>query len=181
MSKFLDEYNGYNSELYMVFPLLKNETGFKCKLKFLKKRNYKIYNENHEKWYNLNSRKKLNYIIGGSKGIKIHYLWLSDEILKPTTGFIYRENSCNFDKIIDDYNEKFETDYKKEEVVVIMLYLSNKFMWDEEKILSFLDELEEDYFSIQDETPPCSDCRYLFMKNLTKKCNYLYVEAKFTM
>jgi hypothetical protein len=183
MSKFLEQSNEFNSSIFLVLPLLKNVIGLNCKLKALKKKNYKLYDNNGIIWYNLTNNDKLNGIIGGSKGIKIHYFWLSDEKIKDKTilSFILNSHGIGFDQTIKDFNEKFKIDYKRNEVVMIMLYFSKKFIWDEEKITSFLEELEEDYFSIQDQQPPCSDCRYRFFKNLVRKCDYLYVEAKLPM
>lgn len=191
MSKYLEEFNSYNSTLTLVFPITENTIGLKCKLKAIKKKNYKLYDSDII-WYNLNDERILNSIIGGSKGIKIHYFWLGDgkinnSIDTMTLNYMNlakssaEDRSVEFSEMLVRYNQKFKTEYKAHEVVILMLYLTNKFVWDDQKLISFLEELERDYFSIKDVKPPCSNCRYRFLKNLTRKCDYLYVEANIPM
>jgi len=186
MSKYLEDSNSYSSKLFLVFPLLENTVGLKCKLKTFPKKNYKSYDSDII-WYNLNDGRILNSIVAGSKGIKIYYFWLNDEnekikLSEISSGtYVSAVSNIDFEKIVSDYNEKFKTEYKVREVLVIVLFFSKKYIWDDEKILSFLEELEKDYFSIQNIDPPCSNCRYRFLKNLTRKCDYLYVEANISV
>ena len=186
MSKYLEDSNPYSSKLFLVFPLLENTVGLKCKLKTFPKKNYKSYDSDII-WCNFKDYQLLNSMVAGSKGIKIQYFWLNNENKKMEYPEISSGThssvvgTIDLDEVVSNYNKKFKTEYKVREVLVIVLFFSKKYIWDDEKILSFLEELEKDYFSLQNINPPCSNCRYRFLKNLTRKCDYLYVEANISV